>query len=92
MFKAQSFNPFYKEFGPAALPIKAASALRQDWPPAPDRTFRAAQLGCRVKGGLELVRQLYHDDSVKNVLTHEIMPHTVVLARELVRRQGDADR
>ena len=92
MFKAQSFNPFYKEFGPAALPIRAASALRQDWPPAPDRTFRAAQLGCRVKGGLELVRQLYHNESVKNILTHEIMPHTAVLANELVRRQGDADR
>ena len=69
-----------------------ANRLASHWPPAPDRTFKAAQLGCRVKGGLELIRQLYHDESVKNILTHEIMPHTAVLASELVRRQGDADR
>ncbi|MEC8949349.1 MAG: hypothetical protein VX837_05045 [Candidatus Thermoplasmatota archaeon] len=91
VLKAQSFDSFYKEFGPAALPIRAASALRQDWPPALDRVFRAAQLGCRVKGGLELVRQLYHNESVRNVLNHEIMPHTAGLASELARRKGNAD-
>ena len=74
MFKGESFEPFYEKFGSAANPIKEASVLRQKWPTTPEKIFKAVQLGSQVKGGLELARQLYHDDSVSKILINEIMP------------------
>ena len=74
IFKADSFEPFYKKFGSAADPIKVASVIRQKWPLTPEKTFKATQLGSRVKGGLEVARQLYHDESITDILVNQVIP------------------
>ena len=85
MFKGESFEPFYEKFGSAANPIKEASVLRQKWPTTPEKISKAVQLGSQVKGGLELARQLYHDDSVSKILINEIMPGISDLADSVAR-------
>ena len=85
MFKGESFEPFYEKFGSAANPIKVASDLRQKWPTTPEKISKAVQLGSQVKGGLELARQLYHDDSVSKILINEIMPGISDLANSVAR-------
>ena len=74
MFKGDSFEPFYKKFGSAAAPIKVASEIRQKWPTTPEKIFKATQLGSHVKGGLEVARQLYHDESIIDILVNQVIP------------------
>ena len=74
MFKGDSFEPFYKKFGSAATSIQVASEIRQKWPVTPEKTFKAIQLGSHVKGGLEVARQLYHDESITDILVNQVIP------------------
>ena len=74
MFKGDSFEPFYNKFGSSATPIQVASEIRRKWPVTPEKTFKAIQLGSRVKGGLEVARQLYHNESITDILVNQVIP------------------
>jgi len=69
VFKADSFEPFYREFGTLSSPILRASELRQEWKGASTLNRFAAHLTCRNYTSFRIAQNIFNSKLVEEVKT-----------------------